>query len=139
MLIGQEYLLLTPLKLACFAAALSKNKNIYVPHFVKADPWNSSQALPESAWNILVKGMTKAGQSYIKNISSAVKSGTAQVKIANEDKYKHIGWIIGFAPVKNPQVAFCVEVEQNDIGNNFWGGQTCAPIAQKLLNYYFKK
>ncbi len=139
MLIGQGYLLLTPLKLACFAAALSKNKNIYIPHFIKSDPWNSTQALPEKAWNTLIKGMKKAGQHYIHSILTAVKTGTAQVKISGTDKYKHIGWMIGFAPIKNPQIAFCIEIEQDGIGDNFWGGQTCAPISQKILNYYFKK
>ena len=70
---------------------------------------------------------------------TAVKTGTAQVKIANEDKYKHIGWMIGFSPVKNPRIAFCVEIEQDQAGNDFWGGQMCAPIAQSVLNYYFRK
>ena len=139
MLIGQGYLLLTPFKMACFAAALSKNKNICVPHFVKAESWNATQALPENAWNTLVKGMSKAGQHYINFIPTAVKTGTAQVKTTGENKYKHIGWMIGFAPVKNPKIAFCIEIEQDNVGNDFWGGQMCAPIAQKFLSGYFKK
>ena len=47
--------------------------------------------------------------------------------------------MIGFAPVKNPKIAFCIEIEQDNVGNDFWGGQMCAPIAQKFLSGYFKK
>ena len=39
----------------------------------------------------------------------------------------------------NPKIAFCVEIEQEGVGSDFWGGQTCAPVAQVFLNHIFKK
>ena len=70
---------------------------------------------------------------------TVIKTGTAQIKIAGKNQYTHVGWFVGFAPVKNPQIAFCVEVEQEGFGNNFWGGKTCSPIAKTFLEYYFLK
>ena len=138
MCIGQGYLLITPFKMACFAAALSKNRNVFIPHIVQNSPWTFSKALPDQAWETLITGMSKVGEHYINFMPTAIKTGTAQVKIANEDKHKHIGWMVGFAPVKNPQIAFCIEIEQDDSTDNFWGGQMCAPIAQTFLRKYFK-
>lgn len=137
MLIGQGYLLETPFKMTCFAAALALNKNVFVPYLVKQKLWDAETALPVSAWNTLVRGMQKVGKGYFPNLSTAIKTGTAQVKVARTNQYTHVGWLIGFAPVQNPQIAFCVEVEQQGIGNNFWGGRTCAPIAKSFLEYYF--
>ena len=139
MLIGQGFLRVTPLKMACLAAAISQNRNAFIPHIVQSMPWESSQALPENDWHVLISGMKKAGAYYIRNISTAIKSGTAQVKVAGESVYTHIGWMVGFAPSDNPKIAFCVEIEQDGVGSNFWGGQTCAPVAQLFLNHIFKR
>ena len=139
MLIGQGYLLVTPLKMACLAAAIAQNRNIFIPHVVQSMPWESSQALPEKDWRVLVSGMKKVGEHYIHGIATAIKSGTAQVKVAQENAYTHIGWMVGFAPADNPKIAFCVQIEQEGIGNDFWGGQICAPVAQMFLNYVFKR
>lgn len=139
MLIGQGYLLVTPLKMACLAAAISQNRNIFIPHIVQKTPWESTQALSEKNWKILVQGMKNAGQSYVHGISTAIKSGTAQVKIAGENVYTHIGWMMGFAPADQPKIAFCIEIEQEGVGNNFWGGQICAPVVQTILDHIFKK
>ena len=139
MLIGQGYLLMTPLKMACFAAALSNNRTVFVPHLVTTSPWKFSQALEQRDWEVIIRGMAGAGSHYIKRIPTAIKTGTAQIKVAQENgKYTHIGWLVGFAPIKNPQIAFCIEIEQAGIGNDFWGGQICAPIAQHFLDFYFK-
>lgn len=139
MLIGQGYLLQTPFKMTCFVAALANNKNVFLPHLVKSKTWVAETALPISAWNTLVRGMQKVGEGYFPRLSTAIKTGTAQIKMAGKNQYTHIGWLVGFAPVKNPQIAFCVEVEQDGFGNNFWGGKTCAPIAKTFLDYYFGK
>ncbi len=139
MLIGQGYLLVTPLKMACLTAALSQNRNVFIPHLVKPSSWNYAQAMSPTAWSILKKGMIGVGRHYIPFFPTALKTGTAQVKIAGENGYRHIGWMVGFAPVNNPQIAFCIEIEQDNMGDGFWGGQICAPVAQKFLRYYFKK
>lgn len=38
-------------------------------------------------------------------------------------------WFVGFAPFKDPRIAFAVMVEYSDSG----GGRTCGPIARKLV------
>ena len=139
MLIGQGYLLLTPLKMACFAAALAKNHNIFIPHLCQKKDWSFSTALPKTAWETVIKGMSQVGSHYIKGIPTAIKTGTAQIKTAGENSYTHIGWMIGFAPINDPKIAFCIELEQEGTGDGFWGGQTCAPIAEQFLHNYFKK
>ena len=139
MVIGQGYLLETPFKMTCFAAALAMNKNVFVPHLVTPKTWTAETALPVPDWNTLIRGMQKVGEGYFPKLSTAIKTGTAQIKIAGKNQYTHIGWLVGFAPVKNPQIAFCVEVEQEGFGNNFWGGKTCSPIAKTFLEYYFAK
>lgn len=138
MLIGQGYLLVSPLKLACFVAALCKNHNVFIPHLVQAQPCKTEQALPTQAWNTLMNGMSLVGKHYVPFIPTGIKTGTAQVKASGgKDRYTHIGWMVGFAPFDDPKIAFCVEVEQEEIGDGFWGGKTCAPIAQTFLRHYF--
>ena len=53
------------------------------------------------------------------------KTGTAQV----EGKSSH-AWYVGFAPANNPQIAFCVMVE-----NGGYGGSACGPIVREIIKY----
>ena len=73
----------------------------------------------------------------------AGKTGTAQViSIAQDEKYdadtlkerqRDQALFVGFAPVKNPQVAISVLVE-----NSGHGGEQSAPVARLVLDAYFK-
>ena len=45
-------------------------------------------------------------------------------------KTETIAWFMGFAPVENPKIAFCVMVEYAGAG----GGTAAGPIASKILN-----
>jgi penicillin-binding protein 2 len=71
----------------------------------------------------------------------AGKTGTAQVftikqtdstraKIQDERHRDH-AWFIAFAPVDDPKIAVAVLVE-----NGGFGGQTAAPIAQKVIDAF---
>ncbi|NDD71379.1 hypothetical protein EBZ97_04970, partial [bacterium] len=44
----------------------------------------------------------------------------------------HLAWIIGYAPAKNPQVAFAVLVE-GQVDTNTWGGLTAGPVGQAMI------
>ena len=146
MVIGQGYTLVTPFKMACFAAALAKNQTFFTPHFAETntdDAPSVNSRLPQTALSpthrdILRNGMRKVGERYVSFVPTALKTGTAQVKVAGQNRYTHIGWMIGFTPADNPKIAFCVQIEQDGTDDDFWGGQVCAPVARKLLGHYFK-
>ena len=146
MIIGQGYTLVTPFKMACFAAALAKNQTFFTPHFaeIETDGIAPSTPLPQTALStmhrdILRNGMRKIGERYISFVPTALKTGTAQVKVAHTDLYTHIGWMIGYAPIDNPKIAFCIQIEQDGTDDDFWGGQVCAPVARAFLEHYFQK
>ena len=43
-------------------------------------------------------------------------------------------WFVGFAPYQNPEVAVAVLIEHGG-----HGGEAAAPVAQAMLNAYYKK
>ena len=147
MVIGQGYTLVTPFKMACFAAALAKNQTFFTPHFAETDTDGAPSValpLPQTALSpthrdILRNGMRKVGEHYISLVPTALKTGTAQVKVAHTDRYTHIGWMSGYAPIDNPKIAFCIQIEQDGTDDDFWGGQVCAPVARAFLKAYFQK
>ena len=64
------------------------------------------------------------------------KTGTAQTS-PQEDEGETIRtgdmtWFAGFAPYRNPQIAFAVVVE-----NAGFGASSAAPVAKKLVQYWF--
>lgn len=140
MSIGQGYLLVTPFRMACFAAAIAQNRTVFQPHLVAPPPpIEPAQALPQEPWNLLKQSLTQVGAYYIPFLPTVVKTGTAQVKVAHSNSYTHIGWMIGFAPADHPQIAFCIQIEQQGTGDEFWGGSTCAPIAKAVLSDCLRK
>ena len=48
-----------------------------------------------------------------------------------------LAWFIGFAPVKNPQVAIAVLVEGVIPQDHIQGGLTATPVARDILQAYF--
>ncbi len=56
----------------------------------------------------------------------AVKTGTAK----RAQSQLNDAWLIGFAPVIQPKVAFAISVQQVALG----GGEACAPILSEILN-----
>ncbi|MDR1254715.1 MAG: hypothetical protein LBJ78_01650 [Puniceicoccales bacterium] len=142
--IGQGFLRVTPLQMACAAASLAKNKRCLTPHlcsnFVCAE--HSQEAImAHDHWRLLLECLEKAVESgtsrfsRVQGLKSAVKTGTSQVKIAGTNRYAHVGWLIGFAPSQQPKIAFSVVIEQEDLIEEFWGSRVCGPIAQKFLQF----
>jgi cell division protein FtsI/penicillin-binding protein 2 len=89
---------------------------------IRAENW----ALVKRGMFLVVNGGrgTAAG-SRVAGLISAGKTGTAQ----NPHGEPH-GWFIGFAPFDDPQVAFCVFVENGGSGSG-----AAAPIAKKILSF----
>lgn len=142
--IGQGEILVTPLQLATFYAAIAGNGEYYTPHILKAVKNHDQiikanqpqkKKLSVSAKNIeyIKQALTDAvsegtgGAAYLGHVEVAGKTGTAE----NPPRSDH-AWFVGYAPSNNPEVVFCVIVE--NIGK---GGQISAPIVRELIRKYF--
>ena len=164
--IGQGYMLATPLQLAYAAAIVATHGQPMIPHFLGqiADPVSEESISPDfyrrprvelnspKYWDEVIDGMDEVvngetGTAHKSGIGSLVrfagKTGTAQVYgIAQGQKAKTTGvpehlqdhaLFIAFAPVDAPQIALAVVAEHGGGGSH-----TAAPIARRLMDYYFK-
>jgi penicillin-binding protein 2 len=82
------------------------------------------------------------GRARVNEVSVGGKTGTAQVvglkgddrrRDRDYEKGDH-AWFIAFAPVDRPKLVVVVIVEHGG-----HGGSTAAPIARKIIEYYFKR
>lgn len=147
MAIGQGYLRLTPMNMVCFAASLARKQTRFQPTILynpehNPYPENSPPLdLSDDQINIILKGMQESARSgssrhlKLPGIEVAAKTGTGQVK--ENGKKLTTPWVMGFAPVENPEIAFVVLIEGKK-DDSLWGGTTAGPIARKILAAYFK-
>ncbi|HEX3728426.1 MAG TPA: penicillin-binding transpeptidase domain-containing protein, partial [Opitutaceae bacterium] len=153
--IGQGFLRVTPLQMACWAASLARDETTTVPTLVH-DPNRPEQhteplGLTPAQREALVKGMiactdetyphdtayllTSIPAFRIPNVRIAGKTGTAQVTALHTD----IAWFICFAPADNPQIALAVTVQGNVGNTEFASTQNSVPPAAAILLAYFRK
>jgi penicillin-binding protein 2 len=144
--IGQGDLLVTPLQMASFAMAIANEGRGFKPRLKRSilDPFTGLEEVdePDSVyvrdiraenWALVRRGMFlvvnggsgTARGSRVAGLISAGKTGTAQ----NPHGEAH-AWFIGFAPFDDPQVAFCVFIENGGSGSG-----AAAPIAKKILGF----
>ena len=156
MAIGQGYVLVTPLEMACFVASVARNE-LYTTPTLLHDPKAPLQHAPPigltaSQRAALIDGMegcTTHGTASIitkpafkiPGIRIAGKTGTAQKRVVIDGKLGTINcaWFICFAPVENPEIAIAVMIEGDTIGETFGGGLHSAPVANTILAKYFEK
>ncbi len=144
--IGQGEVGVSPLQMACYAAALGNKGTYRQPHVVEkirdketgqfqlVDGETRKIELSAHVWDLIHQGMyrcvNEAGgtalSARVQGISVAGKTGTAQ----NPHGKDH-AWFIGFAPVDHPKIAICVLVE-----NAGFGGVISAPIAAMCIEQY---
>jgi penicillin-binding protein 2 len=74
------------------------------------------------------------GQPKLPNFHVAGKTGTAEIKSAGPNSPKSITWFDSYAPCENPRYAVVVMVE-----DGFFGGPTCAPVAEKIYEAILKE
>ncbi|MDP2708691.1 MAG: penicillin-binding protein 2 [bacterium] len=146
--IGQGDILVTPLQVANYTAALANGGSLYRPHLIKQVLDSQDNLIGEadnkpirtdiiSAKNmeIVRQGMRQAVTSgsarALSDLSVAVagKTGTAQWSSV---KPTH-AWFIGFAPYDKPQVAITILIEQGGEGSS-----VAVPIAREVIDWYFK-
>jgi penicillin-binding protein 2 len=147
--IGQGEILVTPVQMASYIAAIANDGTWNQPHVVKRiynnttnsyqnlDYLTRSLELEKNSVDVVKQGMWEvvnaaggtAGNARIPGLDVCGKTSTAQ----NPHGKDH-GWFTCFAPRENPEIAIAVMVE-----NAGWGGRVCAPIAKELLLNFFNK
>jgi penicillin-binding protein 2 len=134
--IGQGYLLVTPLQMAVYTAALANGGYVYRPRIVN-DGKRSGDLVNRMAWSPKVMDVVRGGmydvvqaphgtgkRVKINGVAIAAKTGTAQYGRGR----KH-GWMILFAPFDNPRYAIAMVVE-----DAVSGGITVAPRMRELIH-----
>ena len=145
--IGQGYLTVTPMQLLSFYSTLAEGGVRVRPHIVAGPPEvlertdvspSSIEIVKEGLWRVVQSGTGKACR--IAGLDVCAKTGTAQVVVASsgkntyslEKELRDHAWFAGFAPRKDPQVAFVIMVEHGG-----HGGDIAAKIAKVGLEYLF--
>jgi cell division protein FtsI/penicillin-binding protein 2 len=130
---GQGSLLATPLELAGVVQTVAAGGVRRRPHFVLDEkPETLATPLTPEQASVIAKALaavtergTARGVFSSLPFSVAGKTGTAQT--SNGDRASH-SWFIGFAPARNPKVAFAVIIE-----NGGYGAKSAAPAAREIL------
>ncbi|MDL1866074.1 penicillin-binding protein 2 [Betaproteobacteria bacterium PRO4] len=161
--IGQGFNLATPLQLAYATMLLANDGKAYRPHFVKQQVDHHKNLVeddfvtemfrlnlkPEYLDHIkraLVDVTRPGGTAARAGVNAAYtfagKTGTSQViNIKQGERYnanrinerhRDHALFIAFAPAEDPKIVLTVLVE-----NSGSGGSTAAPIARKVLDYFF--
>jgi penicillin-binding protein 2 len=143
--IGQGYMLVSPLQMVCFMAAFARQETRIQPTILHRSASCSAGeplGLDAASYASMVEGLEMAAlqgtarRAAVPGVRIGGKTGTAQVKVKKGQELD-LAWFLGYGPVDKPQVAIVVVVEEKDYEDDFWGGSTAAPIAQKVLSRYF--
>jgi len=147
--IGQGDILVTPIQVANYTAAIANGGILFQPHLVKeysnSETGEKKQILPkiirknfiDSEYLDLIKqglraAVTQGSARRLNSLSVMVagKTGTAQV---GGNKRNH-AWFTGFAPYENPEIVVTVLVE-----NGGGGDKVAVPAALEVFQAYFSK
>jgi len=148
MAIGQGFVLVTPLDMACFAASVARGEVYTKPtllHDPHAAPQHTEpagltlqqrQALLDGMEGCVTHGTAAKAMSIfrIPDLRIAGKTGTAQIT-----GKKNVAWFICFAPIEDPEIAVAVAVEGDVPDEAYQGGRYAAPIAQAVLKEWWTK
>ncbi len=143
---------LAMLRLTCILANRGTDPGLSL---ISGEPAPAIAPLIASAqtWQHLIDGMTAVVQDPrgtaneahygLSAFDCAVKTGTAGIPSEQLPLAMRLGpdgtprdlnraWVIGFAPIEEPQLAFVIGLERV-IGH---GGEECAPIAARILEWF---
>ncbi|MDR0727979.1 MAG: hypothetical protein LBF26_03790 [Puniceicoccales bacterium] len=149
--IGQGYLLVTPLQINMFTASLAGRRSRTAPTIFRRENGyilhqNVPLELDDEAYETFLDGMRgcveygSGRRCKVDGLSVAAKTGTAQIR--QNGKNSHLAWITAFAPAGHgeiPKVAVTVMLCEPFDGKEYGGGREAAPVAQKILQSYFKR
>lgn len=151
--IGQGYLAVTPIQMARVVSATANGGKLLVPRVVKEvrDSENHvivpnepivEREIPISPENfaIIREAMRQAvtwgtaKNGAVRGVDVAGKTGTAEFGPRRADgSYESHAWYTGFAPASAPQVSVTIFLERGV------GANDAAPLAAKILDYYFNR
>ncbi len=148
--IGQGYLLVTPLQLAGFGAAIAGRGELYRPRLVteitsptgevikEAEPVSRRRIdLAEAAWDEVLAGMKRVvnderGTGRLAAHPSVVIAGkTGTVQVGSPPEYDKHAWFLALAPAERPELVLVLLLEDAESG-----GQTAAPLAGEFFRRY---
>ncbi|MGE0598997.1 MAG: penicillin-binding protein 2 [Dehalococcoidia bacterium] len=148
--IGQGDVLATPLQVARMTAAIANGGKLVTPHLVDSiiapdgetvrtiQPEFQDVGMSKETAQVIGEGMLASVQygagtlAQLPSVSVAGKTGTAEFYDPDTGRKTQHAWFTGFAPYGNPEVVVTVYFDKGI------GGTHAAPVAAKILDYYFK-
>ncbi|MCX7846613.1 MAG: penicillin-binding protein 2 [bacterium] len=144
--IGQGYLLVTPLQVACMTAVIANRGTWYPPRIIRAYVINRQTVLARStrapvpvpvsqeAFALVRRGLwevvnTRNGSGRLAYLERPVVAGKTGSAMVGPVTY---GWFTGYAPADEPALVVTVLVEGAETG-----GRDAAPIARRAFAAYF--
>lgn len=146
--IGQGEILVTPLQLANYTAAMANRGSYTVPHVVRSvDNQKPVESIFEKRistidrkyFEIAIKGMEQVSTMgtarwyQIEGITMAGKTGTAENPHGDDHSL-----FMAFAPVENPKIAIAVVIENAGFGST-WALPIASLLIEKYLNGTVKR
>jgi penicillin-binding protein 2 len=136
--IGQGAVLVTPVQMADFMAALANGGTVYRPRLVKEIDGHDGKVIREIPTEVdrtvtlsspymanLKEGMINVVDNgtatvvHRDDMKIAAKTGTAQV--GTKAKPRQVAWLCGYLPADKPQYAFAVMIQGEDSDNHGLG------------------
>ena len=147
MAIGQGFLDVTPLQVACMVASFARNETETKPtilHVANRPDQHTAPIGLDPADYAAIHGAMEQGYQIgtgrlarIDGLSAATKTGTAQKRTPQGTI--ELAWMICFAPAENPQIAIAVCLESQEPDASFGGGVYSAPIVKAILTAWKDK
>lgn len=161
--IGQESILVTPVELARYVAAIANKGTVYDVHIVDSILNESGDVLmsvepsiqnhinaPDEYWDAIHAGMASvvsfadggtAGDAFSRVFIDAGytdlmagKTGSAQVAVKNElIDINNTSWFVIYTPVDNPEIAVVVCVPHGV------SGASSVPAIEEIITYYYDR
>ena len=147
--IGQGFITVTPLQLAVGYSAIANRGTIYQPTIIKRILSPEGNVIQEhtpvitrkldvssETWDAVIKGMEAVithprgtARNVFNDFPISVAGKTGSYEIPGKDAHGLFG---AFAPIDDPEIVVVVVVE-----HGYGGSTSAAPIARKILDYYF--
>ncbi len=151
MVIGQGYVLATPLQIANLISIVAANGKQYPPHLalkitapdnrvIKQFKFSSftTTKFPQEDLNLVKQGLSEVPQTggtawpfFTFSIPTAGKTGTAEF---GDPQNRTHAWYASYAPINSPQLSMAILVEAGGEGSN-----VSSPIAKQIYTWYFSK
>lgn len=150
--IGQGYILVTPLQLACYVTAIANGGKLFKPKIIDKIISNTGKVIKSytseikseikissNTLKIVQQGMKEVVQhkygtgikARVKGHEASGKTGTIQMGTA--DNRIHHAWFMGYTPSDKPEISVVILIENAESG-----GTDAAPVAKEIFKYYYK-